>query len=104
LVETASATWGPGRNPDTLLLCPLSKYPMPGRIILVPYRLGPDTDRYLRLISSQYLDSAQQFVLVQQEGLPFGPWLQGKLGAQFASHVLTASSNRITVIIFRPRL
>lgn len=103
LIETAKVSWEPTSNPDSLLLSPLSKYPMLGRIILIPYRLDSEGMRYMQSISSQFLDPSQRFLLVEHQDGDFGPWLQGRLGEQFVSKRLTKDSNRIAVTIFRRR-
>ena len=102
LVETNQ--WIPSPESDSLLLAPLSKYPMPGRIILLPYQLNnSDGMDHMQRIASSSLEAAQHFVLVQQQNLAFAIWLQGRFGSQFVSHQLTASDNKIVVVIFDRR-
>ena len=64
LVETATIRSDVQIDRDSPLLCPLSKYPIPGRIVLIPYRLNPDSIRYMQEISSQILAADDTFVVV----------------------------------------
>lgn len=52
---------------DSPYLSPLSKYPIPGRIVLAPFRLDNTTIGYLDDVSSRILEPSGEFVLVTRD-------------------------------------
>jgi len=77
LIETEKIHWDRSIDKDSPLLCPLSKYPMPGQIILVPYRVDAGTIRYMQQISSQSLATNGTFLVVSRKDEEFIPWMRG---------------------------
>jgi len=77
LIETEKIHWDRSIDKDSPLLCPLSKYPMPGQIILVPYRIDAATIRYMQQISSQILATNETFLVVSRKDEEFIPWMHG---------------------------
>ena len=77
LIETKKIHWDRNIDKDSPLLCPLSKYPMPGQIILVPYRVDAGTIGYMQQISSQILATNETFLVVSRKDGEFIPWMQG---------------------------
>jgi hypothetical protein len=100
-IEAARLDWveneGPGHD---YLLAPIWRYPMPGKLVLLPYRLDEETEAWLeRVVEREKLASAERFVVVAR-GLPPPPWrawLSGRL-AGFTSRA--RDLNAVTVIAF----
>lgn len=65
---------------DSPYLAPLSKYPVPGRIILAPYHLDHNAIRYLDDVSSRILEPSGQFVFMTRDDddKSLKPWLLGR--------------------------
>ena len=79
-IETATIRWNADIDRDSPLLCPLSKYPIPGRVIVVPRQLDQTSVRYLDGIASTILEPAQQFVLITRgDSDEVRPWFVGRL-------------------------
>lgn len=84
LIETEQPTWGIDIDPDSPLLAPLAKYPVPGHIFLVPSGLNSNSVRYMNELSSRILDTAPEFVyLARDVGDPYQAWLSGRFSSQF---------------------
>lgn len=81
LLETRNLQWGTSIDPDSPLLCPLSKYPIPGRIVLVPYGPDQESNHYMEDLSSHLLASTNEFLLVSR-GKDESTWLRGWLVGQ----------------------
>ncbi len=80
LIETATIRWDTDIDPDSPLLCPLSKYPVPGRVIVVPRQLDQASVRYLDHVASTILEPSQQFVFITRgDSDGFRPWFVGRL-------------------------
>jgi mannosyltransferase len=102
LIETAKATWDISIDRDSPLLCPLSKYPMPGRIVLVPVGLDRDNIRYMEEVSSRMLEPANQFVLVtRDQGDVFTPWLMGRFSHEGFVASKLGHADGVTATLFR---
>lgn len=82
LAETKVGS-NPEVDPDSPYLAPLSKYPIPGRIILAPYRADNGTIPYLDRVASSILEPSGQFVFVTRNddaSLKF--WLLGRFSGK----------------------
>jgi len=106
LIETAKIHWDLDIDRDSPLLCPISKYPIPGRIILLPYDLSPEAEKYLHEVYSRVLQPTDTFVLVTRN---YGsetliPWLRGWLGTQGFEASEMGNSDGVTVLLFRRTL
>ena len=77
LIETARIRSDLPIDGDSPLLCPLSKYPFPGRIVLIPYRLNSESIRYMQEISRQILTANDTFVVVSRKDEEFISWMRG---------------------------
>ncbi len=102
LIETATVHWDAHIDPDSPLLCPLSKYPVPGRVILVPNELNQVSVRYLDDVVSTILEPSQQFVLITREqGDVFKAWFVGRFSnREFVATDLYRSSG-LSATLFR---
>lgn len=101
LIETAKPRWNVDIDPDSPLLAPLSKYPVPGHIFLVPAALSEESVRYMNGLSSGILDTANQFVYLTRDiGDPYQAWLRGKFSTQFAMSKL-GHQDGVSVFVFR---
>lgn len=101
LIETVKPTWNVELNPDSPLLSPLSKYPIPGRIVLVPAGLSEESVDYMSAVSSRILDTAPEFVYLRRDiGDPYEAWLRGRFSNQFAVSKL-GHQDGVSVFVFR---
>jgi mannosyltransferase len=83
LIETTKLRWGLSIDPDSPLLCPLSKYPVPGRIVLLPYRRTPESIDYLQEVTVRLLKPSGKFILVVRDyDQNFVDWMRGWFLAQ----------------------
>ncbi|HWO32307.1 MAG TPA: glycosyltransferase family 39 protein [Candidatus Acidoferrum sp.] len=101
LVETATIRSDVQIDRDSPLLCPLSKYPIPGRIVLIPYRLNPDSIRYMQEISSQILAADDTFVVVARKNEEFIPWIGGWFRAQGFESSEVGHAEGVPVFLYR---
>ncbi len=102
LIESAKVTWDFDIDPDSPLLCPLSKYPIPGRIVLIPVRLDSDNIRYMEDVSSKVLEPASQFVFVtRDQGDTFTPWLVGRFSDEGFVASKLGHADGVTATLFR---
>lgn len=101
LIETANIKSGYDVSVDSLMLCPISKYPMPGKIMLAPYQMNSDGIRYMEHVYSDFLEPAQEFLVVGRKDPEFMAWFTGHFGDRFVARVLTRNDNQITVTEFR---
>ena len=102
LVETAKIHWDIDVDRDSPLLCPLSKYPVPGRIILLPYRLNSETVRYLEDISLHILKPAGKFVLITRgDDREFIAWARGWFSSEGFEVSELGNSRGVPVFLFR---
>jgi hypothetical protein len=102
LIESAKVTWDFDIDPDSPLLCPLSKYPIPGRIVLIPLRLDSDNIRYMEDVSSKVLEPASQFVFVtRDQGDTFTPWLLGRFSHEGFVASKLGHADGVTATLFR---
>lgn len=101
LIETAKPTWDLEIDRDSPLLTPLSKYPVPGRILLVPSGMSEDGVRYMNELSSRFLDPAPEFIyLARDAGDRYQAWLLGRYSSRFAVSKL-AHLDGVSVFLFR---
>jgi hypothetical protein len=103
LIETAKIRWGLDIDRDSPLLAPTSKYPIPGRIILLPYNLNPEAENYLQDVYYQVLRPTDTFVLIARN---YGsenviPWLRGWLCSKGFQASEMADTEGVTVLLFR---
>jgi 4-amino-4-deoxy-L-arabinose transferase-like glycosyltransferase len=66
-----------------VLFAPQQMYPLRGKLIRLPYRLDEESAKYVERVLPA-LEKEDRFVLVVDRfrGLPFEPWLRGRLAAQ----------------------
>jgi 4-amino-4-deoxy-L-arabinose transferase-like glycosyltransferase len=101
LIETAKPTWDPELDRDSPLLAPLSKYPVPGHILLVPSGISEEGVRYMNDLSSRFLDATPEFVyLARDAGDPYQAWLLGRYSSQFVASKL-GHPDGVSVFLFR---
>jgi len=101
LIETAKIRWGLDIDPDSPLLCPLSKYPVPGRIVLVPYGLNPESIAYLQEVGVQLLKTSPKFVLIDRDyNRNLVNWMRGWSLAQGFQSSTIAESPGVSVFVF----
>jgi len=79
LVETTTIRWNTNVDPDSPLLCPLSRYPVAGRPILLPFRLKQANLSYMENVTSSILEPSSRFVLMARHDDEFRAWLVGRL-------------------------
>jgi 4-amino-4-deoxy-L-arabinose transferase-like glycosyltransferase len=79
LIETTTIRWNTNVDPDSPLLCPLSRYPVPGRPILLPFRLKQVNLSYMENVTSSILEPSSRFVLMARHDDEFRAWLVGRL-------------------------
>lgn len=102
LIETATIRSDIQIDRDSPLLCPLSKYPIPGRIILIPSRLNPDSIRYMQEISSRMLAADDKFVVVARKNeQEFIPWIGGWFRAQGFESSEVGHAEGVPVFLYR---
>lgn len=82
LLETRNLKWGASIDPDSPLLCPLSKYPIPGKVVLLPNHPDQESNHYMEDLSSQLLTSTSEFLLVSRGEDESTLWLRGWLVGQ----------------------
>ena len=82
LLETSNLNWGTPIDADSPLLCPLSKYPIPGRVVLLPLHPERESDHYMADLSSHVLTSTNEFLLVSRGNDESTAWLRGWLAGQ----------------------
>ncbi len=105
LVETAKIHWDLNIDRDSPLLCPLSKYPMPGRIVLLPRLLNPESTSYLQDITLHVLKPSEKFVLVTRndhEG--FIGWMRGWFVGHGFQESRLGNSQGVSVFLFTPTI
>lgn len=102
IVESAKARWDLNNiNTDSPLLCPLSKYPMPGRIVPLPYSFNSQSSRYLEEISSQILKPADRFVMVSRnDDENFDAWMRGWFASEGFESTQLETSKGVSVFLF----
>jgi mannosyltransferase len=102
LVETSKATWDLEISPDSPLLSPLSKYPVPGHVFLLPYVLNADTLPYLDELVTKIVQPSAEFVVMARDEKPeVLRWLmQESSNRGFAASSL-GNPPGITVLLFR---
>lgn len=101
LIETARVEWDASLEADSPLLCPLSKYPMPGKVTLIPQDLDSASFGYLEEISSHILASADTFLVVARNDENSISWIRGWLiGQGFEPHKL-GNSQGVSVLVCR---
>jgi 4-amino-4-deoxy-L-arabinose transferase-like glycosyltransferase len=101
LVETAKVHWDLNIDRDSPLLCPLSKYPIPGRIILLPSRLDSENIRYLEQVTSHILNPADRFVLLARNDEDNVAWMRGWFLGQGFEESELGSSPGVRLFLFR---
>jgi hypothetical protein len=101
-IETAKPTWGLDIDRDSPLLAPLSRYPIPGRIILVPAHFNDDSVRYMNEVSTKLLEPAGEFLCLSRDvGDAFQPWLSGRFSGK--GFVVSKLGHADGVSVFRFR-
>jgi mannosyltransferase len=72
--------WEAHAHPSGFLMSPLAVYPVPGRILALPYEIGPTTVSYIEKLSSKTLVHSRKLVLVEaQPRTGLKSWLEGRL-------------------------
>jgi hypothetical protein len=82
LLEARNLKWGTPIDRDSPLLCPLSKYPIPGRVVLLPIHPDQESNHYMEDLSSHLLTSTNEFLLVSRGEDESTLWLRGWLVGQ----------------------
>jgi hypothetical protein len=82
LLEARNLKWGTSIDRDSPLLCPLSKYPIPGRVVLLPFRPDREYNHYMEDLSLHLLTSTNEFLLVSRGEAGATSWLRGWLVGQ----------------------
>jgi len=104
LIETAKPTWDVELDRDSPLLAPLAKYPVPGRILLVPSGLNEPSVRYMNDLSSKLLDSSAEFVYLTRDlGDPFEAWLSGRFSGRGFTVRKLGHADGVSVFLFQRR-
>jgi len=105
LVETGKITWDLNISPDSPLLCPLSKYPVPGHVFLLPYRLNADTSPYLNELVAKIVQPSVEFVVMARDDKPevLG-WLMHESSSRGFEASSLGNPSGITVLLFRRRV
>ena len=101
LVETATISSDVHIDRDSPLLCPLSKYPIPGSIVLIPYRLNSESIRYMQEISSQILAANDTFVVVARKNEELIAWTRGWFLAQGFEASEVGHAEGVPVFLYR---
>jgi mannosyltransferase len=102
LIETKKIYWGFDLDPSDRLLSPLAKYPVPGRVILLPYSLNDDSKRYVESVTSEILPGYDEFVLMARSEDPeFLAWLRGWFSGQGFAESQLGKPQGIWVSVFR---
>jgi hypothetical protein len=101
LIESATTLPDLSIDPDSPLLCPLAKYPMPGRIIPLPYRLDTASLGYMQEISSQILAATDSFVVVVRKDDESIPWMEGWFSDQGFKSSEVGHSEGVPVFLYR---
>jgi len=105
LVETSKVTWDLNISPDSPLLCPLSKYPVPGHVFLLPYRLNSDTSPYLNELVRKIVQPSAEFVVIARDERPevLG-WLMQECSSRGFEASSLGNPSGITVLLYRRRV
>jgi dolichyl-phosphate-mannose-protein mannosyltransferase len=77
LVEGRDIRWHDSIDQDSPLLCPISRYPLPGHIVLLPNRFNAQGIRYMQELSSRVLAANDTFVVVTRKDEKIVSWMQG---------------------------
>jgi mannosyltransferase len=102
LIETRKITWDANIDRDDPLLAPVSKYPVPGRVLLAPYQLDEPSARYLDDLSTNILEPAGQFVLVVKKNQDYLKlWALGRFSGRGYEATELGRPEGITVMLFR---
>jgi hypothetical protein len=102
LVETEKPIWGLEIDRDSPLLAPLSRYPIPGRIILVPARFSDESVRYMDDVASRILEPSGLFLyLARDVSDSFEPWLSGRLSGRGFVVSKVGHADGVSVFQFR---
>lgn len=100
LTESRSIAWVQDPRRRDYLLSPLSRYPMNGRPILLPFDLTHGGLAYVEGLAAGPLANANRFLLVSNYLNPFEDWLAGRLQGSFVSQPIWASgTTQITEFI-----
>ncbi len=102
ILESAKVRWDLNNiDMDSPLLCPLSKYPMPGRIVPLPYGFNSDSIRYLEEIYSRILRPTDRFVMVtRNDDETFDAWMRGWFTGQGFESSQLENSKGVSVFLF----
>ena len=101
LIETEKIHWDRNIDKDSPLLCPTSKYPIPGHVVLVPYRVDAGTIRYMQQISSQILATNETFLVVSRKDEEFIPWMRGWFLGQGFEGSEVGRAEGVPVLLYR---
>jgi len=102
LIETDKISWDLNLDQSSPLLSPLSKYPVPGHVTLLPYRFSPESVAYLKEVFTRELSSADRFVLIAREDAPeFNAWMRGWFVGQGFDAAPLRQSKGVSAYLFR---
>ena len=91
-------------DPDSPLLSPLSKYPIPGRFVIAPYWLDQVGIAYLEKVGSAILEPSLQFVYITRfkgHDDQFKPWLTGYLAGKGFTATALYISDAMSATLFK---
>lgn len=101
LLESTQLDWFDDPENRSYLLAPLSYYPMPGRIELLPYGLNAQSERFLIDRLGQFETGAARIVIVTRyPDSPFRSWLEGRLGVAGWKSSLIGQFGTVEVVSF----
>jgi len=103
LIETTKIRWNLNIDRESPLLCPLYKYPVPGKIILLPYELTPEAEDYFQSAYSEVLQNVDSFVLITRNygGVSVISWFRGWLASKGFQASELGNNDGVSVLLFR---
>jgi hypothetical protein len=101
LIETAKIPSSLSLDSDSPLLSPLSKYPIAGRIVLIPCRFDAESEHYMQEVSSQILANNDTFVVVVRKDEESTAWMQGWFLAQGFEASQVGHAEGVPVFLYR---
>jgi mannosyltransferase len=100
-IESAQLDWFNDPERRSELLSPISYYPVPGRVVLLPYEFNDSTEKYLSDVLRNDIGGADRLVLLTRfPGIPYGPWLDGRLGPSGWTSEIIGDYGTIEVVEF----
>jgi hypothetical protein len=102
LEETSKPNWDLNISPDSPLLCPLSKYPVPGKVFLLPYKINADSLPYLDRLMAAVVQPSTEFVLIARNDQPeLAQWIVQESAAKGFKASPLGNAKEVTVLLFK---